>query len=63
MQDMGQEPLIELVADLTPEEQAVVREFIEFIRRKKPGAAGTPFLKAVEEFASAHSELLRRLAE
>ncbi len=60
---MRHETLTELVAELSPEEQAAVREFIEFIRRKKSGGVGTPFLNAVDEFMMAHPELLRRLAE
>jgi len=62
MQDMGEEPLIELVAHLTPEEQAAVREFIRFLRGHKPAARRTPFLAAVEDFITTHPELLRRLA-
>lgn len=60
---MRHETFSELVAELSPEEQAAVREFIEFIRQKKSGAGGTPFLNAVDEFIAAHPELLRRLAE
>jgi hypothetical protein len=57
------ENLTEMVSQLSQEEQAAVREFIEFIRRNKSPQAGTPFLAAVEEFITAHPELLRRLAE
>jgi hypothetical protein len=63
MQDMRQEPLIELVADLTPEEQATVGEFTRFLRGQKPVREGTPFLAAVEDFITTHPELLRRLAQ
>jgi hypothetical protein len=55
--------LSELVLDLSAEEQAAVREFIEFIRRGKVIATGKPFLAAVDEFIAGHPELLRRLAE
>ena len=55
--------LTELVAHLSPDEQVAVREFIEFIRQRKVTSKQTPFMAAVEEFISAHPELLRRLAQ
>ena len=55
---MKAEKLTEMISRLTLAERATVREFVEFIQGKKE----TPFLAAVEEFISAHPELLRRLA-
>lgn len=49
---------------LTPAEQAAVLEFIHYLKARKENAvAPTAFLSAVDEFISAHPELLRRLAE
>jgi len=59
---MPQDSLIEVVNTLSPEEQAVVREFIEFLKRK-PTTPESPFLSAVDEFVSEHAELLHRLAQ
>lgn len=56
------ESLVEEIARLTPEEQAAVREFIQFLKRKSPPATGSPFLAAIDEFIKSHPELLRRLA-
>ena len=56
---MKPEDLTNLVTQLSPEEQAAVKEFIVFLKaRKEP-----PFLAAVDEFIAAHPELLRRLAQ
>ena len=54
---MDAQSLQELISTLTPEQQAAVAEFIEFLRNRKP-----PFLTAVDEFVERHPELLRRLA-
>jgi hypothetical protein len=59
---MPSESLTEIVSALTPEEQAAVREFVEFLKRKSPPPE-SPFLAAVDEFISEHPELLRRLAQ
>ena len=55
---MSDEELIDLVAQLSPDEQAALREFI-FLKGRK----GTPFFAAVEEFIAAYPELFRRLAQ
>ena len=55
------ESLAEIVSRLSPEKQAAVREFIEFIEHRK--LEDTPFMKAVEEFVAEHEELLRLLAQ
>ena len=52
-------PLREVIEALTPEEQAAVREFVEFLKNKKPA----PFLAAIDEFMDQHPDLLRRLAK
>ena len=59
---MNHEPLVELVAQLSAEEQAAVREFVNFLRERR-AASPSPFLAAVDEFMAAHPELLRRLAQ
>ncbi len=58
---MKTEKLTELVAQLTTDEQAAVRQFIQFIKGRKENAS--PFLAAIEEFIAEHPELLRRLAQ
>lgn len=57
------ESLVELISRLSPEKQAAVREFIGFIEGGDSNPKDTPFQAAVKEFAAAHPELLRRLAE
>ena len=52
-----------LIRDLSPDEQAAVREFILFLKRKPSASSKTPFLAAVDEFIDEHPELLRRLAQ
>jgi hypothetical protein len=65
---LGREPdmmttqsLTELVASLSPEEQAAVADFIRFLHGEKDQPS--PFLSAIDEFMTQHPELLRRLAE
>lgn len=53
---------MEMVNALTPEEQAAVREFVEFLRQRDERAS-SPFLSAAQEFIDQHPELLRRLAQ
>jgi hypothetical protein len=55
--------LTELVSQLTPDEQAAVRSFIEFIKGRAEKPQPTAFLTAIEEFIAEHPELLRRLAQ
>ena len=59
---MAPQALAEVVNALTPEEQAAVQEFMDFLRRKT-GSAPSPFLAAIDEFMDEHPELLRRLAQ
>jgi len=56
------ENVIDLVKDLTPQEQDAVREFIDYLKNKSRTPA-SPFVAAIDEFIDQHQELLRRLAE
>jgi hypothetical protein len=55
---MPAETLAELIATLTPQQEAAVREFIDLLRGKKE-----PFSAAAREFIAEHADLLQRLAE
>ena len=59
---MPAEKLIAIVDSLSPEEQAAVWEFIEFLRQRSP-QQDSAFRSAVDEFMDQHPELLRRLAQ
>jgi len=59
---MPPEALAEVVNALTPEEQAAVQEFIDFLKRRT-GSPESPLLVAIDEFMDEHPELLRRLAQ
>jgi hypothetical protein len=59
---MAADGLAEIVNKLTAEEQAAVREFVEFLRHRTAPQQG-PFLEAIGEFIDEHPELLRRLAQ
>jgi len=59
---MAAENLADVIRSLTPEEQASVVEFVEFLRRRS-SPEPSPFLAAVDEFVDEHPELLRRLAQ
>jgi hypothetical protein len=59
---MPQTSLIDAVNTLNPEEQAVVLEFIEFLKRKSM-SQDSPFLSAVDQFIADHADLLQRLAQ
>jgi len=56
------EPLTEVVSRLSPEKQAAVRKFIEFIEDPERKSEDTSFLRAVDEFMAENSELMRLLA-
>ncbi len=60
---MTPESLSEIISQLSPEEEAVVREFVKYLRNRRAASADTPFMAAVDEFISNHPELLRRLAQ
>jgi len=56
--------LNQIVADLAQlpaEKQAMVREFIFWLKQKDEEQS--PFLTAIDEFMDEHPELLRRLAQ
>jgi hypothetical protein len=57
---MANEILIEAVNSLSPEEQASVLQFIDYLKRQN---VRSPFLQAADRFIEDHPELLRRLAE
>ena len=57
-----QASLIEAVNTLNPREQAIVLEFIEFLKRR-PMPSESPFLSAVDQFIADHPDLLHRLAQ
>jgi len=59
---MPAEKLTAIVDSLSPEEQAAVREFIEFLRQRAT-QQDRAFRSAVDEFMDRHPELLRRLAQ
>lgn len=48
-------------AQLSAEKQAIVREFILWLKQKDEEQS--PFLTAIDEFMDEHHELLRRLAQ
>jgi Mn-containing catalase len=59
---VAQSDLAQIVNALTPEQQAAVREFIEFLHKREKSHT-TDFLAAVDEFIREHPELLRPLAQ
>ena len=59
---MAAENLVEVIGSLTPEEQASVKQFIDFLK-SRASSPSSPFLAAVDEFIDQHPELLRRLAQ
>ena len=61
---MSPENLGEVVQGLTPEEQASVLQFIEYLKsRVTSEAVRSPYLQAADEFIAEHPDLLRRLAQ
>ncbi|MGO9095993.1 MAG: hypothetical protein ACLQGV_12290 [Bryobacteraceae bacterium] len=61
---MSPENLREVVQALTPEEQASVLQFIEYLKgRAASKAVRSPYLQAADEFIAEHPELLRRIAQ
>jgi hypothetical protein len=55
--------LVDLIASLSSEQQAAVKEFIEYLKEQSRSAAGDDFQRALESFVHEHPELLRRLAQ
>ena len=60
---MPQPQLTEIVQALSPEEQAIVREFIKRLKARSASTRDSPFVAAADEFIEEHSDLLRRLAQ
>jgi hypothetical protein len=54
---MMTQALTELVASLSPEEQAAVVDFIRFFRGERQQPDPSPFLSAIDEFMAQHPEL------
>jgi predicted nucleotidyltransferase len=48
---------------LSSEQQAAVKEFINYLKEQSPQAPDEDFRKALEAFIHDHPELLRRLAQ
>ena len=59
---MKNEILIEAVNSLSPDQQASVLQFIDYLKGRK-NASSSAFLHAADQFIADHPELLRRLAE
>jgi len=59
---MAVENLADAINTLMPDDQEAVRQFVEFLKRKRQSPS-SPFLAAVDEFIDQHPELLRRLAQ
>jgi hypothetical protein len=61
---MSPQDILSLISTLSPEQQEAVEEFVRFLKNeKKEAAPGMSFRAALDEFVSAHPELLRRLAK
>jgi hypothetical protein len=59
---MANESMIEAVNALSPDEQASVLQFIDYLKGQNV-RSGSPFLRAADRFIADHPELLRNLAE
>ena len=57
---MAAENLADVVESLSPEEQASVRQFIDYLKKRE--VSQSPFLQAADEFIAEHPDLLQRLA-
>ncbi len=53
--------LIDAVESLSPDQQALVLQFIEYLKREKESGAST-FAHAADQFMAEYPELLRRLS-
>jgi hypothetical protein len=54
--------LPEMIASLTPTQQGLVRDFVEFLKAKNTPET-SQFLSAVDEFIGEHPDLLHNLAQ
>ncbi len=59
---MASRELMNLIANLSGEEEAVVEEFIKYLKQSSLPSSMT-FRAALDSFVRDHPELLRRLAE
>jgi hypothetical protein len=55
--------LAEMVSRLSPEKQAAVRKFVEFIEDPEHRSEDSAFLRAVDEFMAENTQLMRLLAQ
>ena len=60
---MNVQEIVQLVSQLSPEEQSAVRDFIGFLKERNEKSGGITFQAAIDEFVATHPELLRRLAQ
>lgn len=60
---MQSQNLVELISSLSSEQQAVVEEFIKYLKQNSAQTAPSGFHEALQAFVREHSELLRRLAQ
>jgi hypothetical protein len=58
---MSSESLIDAVNSLSPEEQASVLQFIDYLKRQNTSGTSA-FFQAAEQFIAEHPELLHRLS-
>ncbi|HXE63420.1 MAG TPA: hypothetical protein VN519_07755 [Bryobacteraceae bacterium] len=54
--------LPEMISSLTSSQQALVRDFVEFLKAKN-SSENLQFLSAVDEFIGEHPDLLHNLAQ
>jgi hypothetical protein len=59
---MTTEQLINAVNSLSPEEQASVAQFIDYLKQRNTPSTQI-FLQAADQFMSEHPELLQRLSQ
>jgi hypothetical protein len=57
---MSSQELLNLIASLSPEQQAAVEKFVRILKEEPQPAT---FRGALDEFVRKHPELLRRLAQ
>ena len=55
--------LMDLIADLSSDQQAAVAEFIKFLKRQSRQTSAANFRDLLDKFVQEHSELLQRLAQ
>jgi hypothetical protein len=58
---MSSQELLDLIASLSPDQQAAVEKFVRILKEERKPAM--TFRMALDEFVRNHPELLRRLAQ